>query len=68
MKLIHGKTGNEIPISVTPISQENVTYMTAGHNSHINVGIKLLSKCAYKTKEQLKTLMGNNDCLTPSLL
>lgn len=72
MKLIHGRIGNEIPITVITVSQHKVTHMAAGHNSHIKVGIKLLSKCACKaenkTKEQLKTLMRNNDSLMSSPL
>lgn len=73
MKLIiHGRIRNGNPISVIPVSQEKITHLAAGHNSHINVGIKELSKFACKaenkTKEHPITLMGNNESLMSSPL
>ena len=67
IKRIHEKTGNNIPSSVTPVSQQEVTHISAKENSHINLGIKLSSKFAgraeNKTKEHLITLVENNDSL-----
>lgn len=49
---------------MTPISQQKITHIAAGHNSLINVSITLLSKftckAEYKTKEHLIILMGDN--------
>lgn len=50
------KKRNNIASSMTPISQQEITYFSAKQNSHINSCIKLSSKFAYraenKTKEQ----------------
>lgn len=63
---------NEIPSSVTPIFQQNITHMEARYSFLINVGIMLLSKFTfkveYKTKEDLINSMRNNDSLMSSRL
>lgn len=53
---------------MTPVSQQEITLISEKHNSHMNLGIKLSSKFAYKTEnktnEHMITLMENNNLIS----